>query len=73
MGKIEEGSIRDIKFREDTQMNSLDDNQQEQVNSEDGLEFRCEKCFRVSKGTSNRVPLSWSKLVNRKGTGIFSK
>ena len=58
MGKIEEGSIRDIKFRDDTQMDSLEDNQQEQVNSEDGLEFRCEKYFRVSKGTYNRVPLS---------------
>ena len=72
MGKREEGSVGDIKFLEDNQLENLEDNQQEQVNSKDGLEFRYEMCVRVSKGTSNRVVLSRSKIVNRKDTGIFS-
>ena len=71
MGKREEGSVGDLKLFDDKQLENLEENQQEQVNSRDGLEFQYENYFRVSKETYNRVVLSRSKFLNRKDTGIF--
>ena len=55
MGRKDGDSDGGIKILGDNQMDNLEGNQQEQVNSKDSSELGYEKCIQVSKKTYKRV------------------
>ena len=72
-GKRNEDSVGGKTFLEDNQLDNLEDNQQEEVNTKGGFEFGYEKYIQVSKKTSNQVVNQYLKFSIKKINDFFER